>query len=68
MNEGFEGTAASFLVFFRACRMFKINTESGRIELLRKLAARKSLKYHRDGDSFLQGKNVLKIKRKEDLK
>lgn len=35
------------------------------MELLRKLVAAKRLKYHRDGESLLKGKKVLKIIQKQ---
>lgn len=62
MSEGFEGNADTFLLFFRACRLFHINTEQDRIKLLRKMAARKILRYHRDGQALMKGKKCLVIK------
>ncbi len=63
MREGFEGTADDFLIFFRHLRLYKIpDTDlEYRVSLLRRLVARKRLKYHRDGQRLLGGKNVLKI-------
>lgn len=61
MREGFLGNAATFEIFFRLCRRYKINGEKERIDLLRKLTAKKKLKYIRDGESFIKGKAVLKL-------
>ncbi len=60
------GHAGDFLVFFRACRMFKIKDAdiAAKTALLRRLTARKRLKYVRDGDEALKGKRVLKIEDK----
>ncbi len=65
MREGFTGSADTFVIFWRAVMMFHINTDQGRIDLLRKLVARKKMVYHRDGPAELKGKNVGIIKRKD---
>lgn len=65
MSEAFSGSVDDFMLFFRAVRMFKIGEDrKARIDLLRRLTARKRMRYHRDAAEVLANKRVLKIEKR----
>lgn len=66
MREAFIGNAWTMGVFFRYCRKYKVDDLAARINVLRRLTAKKKLGYNRDGDALLKGKKVLKIQPKKD--
>jgi hypothetical protein len=68
MREGFLGTAKDMMLFFWLCKRYHIDGEKERIELLRKLTAKKRLKYLRDGEAFLREKRVIHIAHKKEKK
>ena len=67
MREAFTGVADDWLVFFRHLRLYRVSDTDReyRIALLRRLVARKRLKYERDGERLLKNKYVVKIEAKE---
>lgn len=66
MMEGFMLNLDTATLFFRTCDLYKVNDPAKRLEVLRKITARKKAVYLRDAEAFLEGKNVLKIKRTGD--
>lgn len=64
-QEGFYMSSRQALVFFRTCKMFGINSYEDRMTLVRKMVARKKVRYLRDGQEFLQGKRIIGFKPKE---
>lgn len=63
MSEGFMLDNRNAMLFFRICALYKVVDSKKRLEILRKITARKKAVYLRDAEEFIQGKNVLKIKR-----
>lgn len=65
MQEGFLTDIDTMMLFFRVCSRYKIDDKEGRIALLRELTRRKKVKYLRDPKEYLQGKNVIEVRKKE---
>jgi hypothetical protein len=66
MREGFLGTAKDTMLFFWLCKRYHIDAEKERVQLLRRLSAKKRLKYIRDGEAYLEGKRTLRITHKHE--
>ena len=60
-QEGFIMDVNMALLFFRICRMYRINDKQDRVALLRELTRRKKVKYLRDVKPILAGKKVLQV-------
>jgi len=64
MREGFSLTPDIAMVFFKYCIRYKIpNNEQCKVNILRRLVAKKKAKYLRNPQEFIQGKKVLHIKK-----
>lgn len=62
MAEGFYfNNVDDLMPFWRAVRMFKIDTEEGRVKLLRKFVARKQAKYLPHPETYLEGKRIKRL-------
>lgn len=57
-GEGFVMTNDVVMLFFRFCRRYGIEDKQRRIEILRKLAARKKAKYIAHPKEYIQGKRI----------
>jgi hypothetical protein len=74
MSEGFlfDGDNKSkwhnLELFWRVVRLYKIEGEKPRIELLRKIVSRKQAKYIRDPQEFIKNRNIKKIGFRPDIK
>jgi hypothetical protein len=66
MSEGFEIDGWTGMLFFRFCRLYRINKREDRVLVLRELARRKKAKYIRDVRPLMADKKVLKIGFKQD--
>lgn len=61
LGEGFEFDNHNLMVFFRYCRRYDIDDRERRIELLRRMVARKQAQYLPNPQDVIRGK-VLIIK------
>lgn len=59
--EGFLGNARTMELFFRYCMRYKITSQKDKIEVLRRMTAKKKMKYIRDPKEFIKGKRVIKF-------
>lgn len=66
MQEGFLLTSTMAGVFFRYCRRYKIEHYEDRVALVRRLVARGDAQYLRDAEQFMEGKNVLKVRKRSN--
>lgn len=63
--EGFAGFADTWEVFFRYCRMYKVNTEPERVALIRRMVAKRKAVYIRDARPLIKSivKGEINVKR-----
>ena len=61
--EGFKVTSNIAAVFFRYCLKYNIKDEKRRIEVFRRLVAKKKAKYIPRPQEYLKDKKVLVIKK-----
>jgi hypothetical protein len=62
MNEGFMfANADAAMEFYELCESLGAITMQERMAILRLMVKDKKVKYLRDGEDFIKGKNVLKI-------
>ena len=61
-GEGFVMSARLAEVFFRWCARYKVEGRAERVEGMRRLVAKRKVKYIRDATAFMKGKKVLHIK------
>ena len=66
MQEGFFTNQKTALLFFRICRRYKIDDYHDRVALIRELTRRGKASYIRDARTFLQGRNVMRIRGDKD--
>jgi len=65
-QEGFMFSGPDgVLLFFRYVRRYRINGRQERVEVLRRMVAKKKARYLRDVQAVTAGKRILKIKRKD---
>lgn len=66
-GEGFLMTSKMAMVFFRYIRRYNVpQDEKARLEIVRRLVAKKKAEYIRDPKAFIEGKKALIIRRKPD--
>lgn len=63
-QEGFLTSAHMAELFFRYCERYHITARDARINVMRRLVAKKKAKYLPYPEEFLKGKRVLKIEPK----
>jgi hypothetical protein len=65
-EEGFLTDIRTAELFFRICKLYRIQNRDARILVMRELVRRKKAKYLRDVASVLAGKKILVVKPKEN--
>lgn len=62
MSEGFVMNVDVAYLFYRTCKVYKIEDAKERVALLRKIVSRKKASYLPRPEEFIQGKHILRIK------
>jgi len=63
MSEGFIATPWVMMIFFRYCLRYHINERDAKINVLRRLTAKKKAKYIAHPHEYLQNKRILDLRR-----
>jgi len=58
MNEGFLTDLRTAQMFFRFCKLYRVQEKKERVAVMREIVRRKKAKYIRDVQTFTQGKRV----------
>lgn len=66
MSEGFLLSPWMGMIFFRYCRLYKLDDPSKRVVVLRRIVARKKGRYLPYAEEFMKGRNVLDLRTPPD--